>query len=120
MTRIDDMVPDGFVPRGRFEGAPFLSRDGPARARGDALCNRKICLVATDLPYLVQILVGLSEREDCYFVKYSQQPRDGMYLGRCFLTSDAAIGALTRELKSDSKLMVAVQDDDYFNPFRST
>jgi hypothetical protein len=53
-------------------------------------------------------------------VKYSVVPRDGMYLGRCFLTSDAAAGRLCAEYKAHPKLMTSIQDDDFFNTYRKT
>jgi hypothetical protein len=42
-----------------------------------------------------------------------------MMLGRVFLTSKEKIGALWRELYSDSKLMCSFQDDDVAEKFRS-
>ena len=51
-------------------------------------------------------------------MKYSVVARDGMYLGRCFLTSDEAAGLLCQEYKGHPKLMVAIQDDDFFNAYR--
>ena len=110
--------PAGFEPWGRYAGGTFMLRYGAARERSDAKCNKKLCLVATDLEYLAALMHRLSERDDCFAVKYSSSPRDGMYLGRCFLTTSEAIGRLTKELKADPKLMVSVQDDDFFNPFR--
>ena len=40
-----------------------------------------------------------------------------MYLGRCFLTSEDAAGRLCAEYKGHYKLMVSIQDDDFFNVF---
>ena len=110
--------PPGFEPWGRYAGGTFMLRYGAARERADTKCNKKLCVVATDLEYLAALMHQLAERDDCFAVKYSSSPRDGMYLGRCFLTSDEAIGRLTNELKADPKLMVSLQDDDFFNPFR--
>ncbi len=114
----DHQPPEGFEPWGRYAGGVFMLRYGQARERGDKKCNKKLCVVATDLPYLAELMHRLSERDDCFAVKYSSSPKDGMYLGRCFLTTSEAIGQLTNELKGDGKLMVTVQDDDFFNTFR--
>lgn len=51
-------------------------------------------------------------------MKYSTEPRDGMYLGRCFLISDAAAARLCAEHKPHPKLMVTLQDDDFFHAYR--
>jgi len=98
----------GFHPSHAGE---FMARDGPARKAGASYCNKKICLAATDLDFLIALLQDLSERDDCYFVKYSVTPRDGMYLGRCFLTSEQAAGALWKKLKPHPKLLCSIQDD---------
>jgi hypothetical protein len=104
----------------RFELAPggkFRERRGAA-GQGVPYSQRKVCFAATDLPFLVDLLYELSRRPDCYYVKYSVIPRDGMHLGRCFLTTDRAAGELCQELKPHPKLLVTVQDDDFFAPFR--
>jgi hypothetical protein len=98
-------------------GGVFMARHGgagPSAARS----NKKVCVVATDKRFLVELLYEWSKRSDCYYVKYSVAPRDGMYLGRCFLTSDEAAGRLCREYKGHPKLMVTIQDDDFFNAYR--
>jgi hypothetical protein len=95
----------------------FMSRHGgagPSAVRSEM----KVCFVATDKPFLIELMYQLSLRKDCCFVKYSVYPRDGMYLGRCFLTSEDAAGRLCAEYKSHHKLMVTIQDDDFFNDFR--
>ena len=105
---------DGFeVRRG------FLCRDGAAKRAGALDCpNRKLCLVATDRAFLIDWLRAISERPDCFFVKCSIEPRDGMVLGRVFLTDEQALGRLWKELKSHPKLLCSVQDDDLVAPFR--
>jgi hypothetical protein len=60
----------------------------------------------------------LSLRDDCFRVKYSVRDREGMYLGRCFLTTDAAAGRLCQEYKTHSKLMTTIQDDEFFDAYR--
>lgn len=114
-----DPNPDD-IPETRFRparGGVFMERYGAA---GPAVAhsNKKVCLAATDRRFLVALLYEWSQRADCYYVKYSVVPRDGMYLGRCFLTTDEAAGRLCREYKSHPKLLVTVQDDDFFNAFR--
>jgi hypothetical protein len=99
-------------------GGKFMSRDGAA-GRSATRSEKKICFVATDKGFLVSLLHGLSMREDCCYVKYSVSARDGMYLGRCFLTSDAAAGRLCQEYKLHPKLMVTIQDDEFFEAYRA-
>ena len=80
--------------------------------------NKKVCFVATDRAFLAALLYELSTRADCYYVKYSVEPRDGMYLGRCFLASDEAAGRLCEEYKGHAKLMTTIQDDAFFADYR--
>lgn len=82
--------------------------------------SQKLCFVATDLSLLVELLYALSEREDCYYVKYSVVPCDGMYLGRCFMLTDQAVGELWAQLKPHPRLMCSVQDDAFTERFRRT
>jgi len=95
-----------------------MTRDGEGRRRGRQRCNRKLCLVATDKEYLVRLLFELSNDESFYFVKYSSMPKDGMYLGRVFLSDETKVALLWRKLRSDSKLMCSIQDDDFTAPYR--
>lgn len=94
-----------------------MARFGPAE-HAKSYSRKKLCFVATDKAFLVSLLHELSQREDCFRVKYSVRARDAMYLGRCFLTSDVAAGRLCQELKMHPKLMVTIQDDEFFNPYR--
>ncbi len=74
---------------------PYLCRRGPAwdpEAPGSPPCNKKLCFVATDKGFLIGLLDELSDRPDCWAVKYSVEPRDGMHLGRCFLNDERTIG----------------------------
>jgi hypothetical protein len=100
-------------------GGHFMSRHGGAKPSA-VRSAKKVCFVATDKAFLVGLLYELSLRNDCSSVKYSVVPRDGMYLGRCFLTSDAAAGRLCAEYKAHPKLMTSIQDDDFFNTYRKT
>lgn len=88
--------------------------DGP-QARWSQL---KVCLIATDAPFLIDLLFGLSLRADCGYVKYGVIPRDGMVLGRCFMKTDAIAAELCASLKGHPHLMVTLQGDDYFDAFR--
>jgi hypothetical protein len=98
-------------------GGAFRQRFGAAGSDA-AFSQKKLCFVATDKPFLVRFVYELSLHPDCYWVKYSCEPRDGMYLGRCFMTNDDAAGRLCFEYKAHPKLMVAVQDDEFAAPFR--
>lgn len=100
----------------RTSGGTYMERSGLAGVA--ARSQRKVCFVATDKPFLVQLLHSLSLREDCCYVKYSIVPRDGMYLGRCFFTSDAAAARLCAQYKPHPKLLVTLQDDAFFREYR--
>ncbi len=95
---------------------------GAAHHGQPAPCQWKLCLTATDEEYLVELLYEISQRDDCYFVKYSPggspKCRDGMFLGRVFLTTEAEIGKLWKELRTDAKLMCSVQDDGAMEKYR--
>ena len=105
-------------PRFRLvASARFRDRYGPL-GRDAVYSHKKLCLVATDAAFLVDLLYGISRRKDCYYVKYGLNARDGMYLGRCFLATDQAASELCSELKGHGRLMVSLQDDDWFKEFR--
>lgn len=99
---------------------PYARRWGLAHreAHERPPCNKKLCFVATDQTFLVALLTELSDRDDCWAVKYSVEPRDGMYLGRCFLRDAQTVGELWDEYKRHPKLMCSVQDDDFTGSFR--
>jgi len=80
--------------------------------------QHKLCFVATDRNLLADILLELSERSDCYAVKYSVEPRGGMYLGRCFMLEENAVGELWQTFKRHPRLMCTIQDDDFTAQFR--
>jgi hypothetical protein len=95
----------------------YMERFGAA-GKAAPYSNQKLCFAATDKPFLIALLYELSLRPDCHYVKYSIEPRDHMYLGRCFLTTDQAAGELCQHYKSHTKLLVTLQDDTFFNNFR--
>ena len=99
-------------------GGAYLSRDGRGRKPGVSYSNKKLCFVATDQHVLTELLLELSHRDDCYFVKFSTKARDGMYLGRCFLVEDAVAGELWQQYKVHPQLMCSIQDDDFTASFR--
>ena len=100
-----------------YEENGFQCADGPAFAKG-YYCQKKLCVVATDRAYLIGVLESYLKREDCLFVKYSPEPRDGMHLGRVFLTDARVVGAEWAKLKKDPKLFCNVQDDDFTVSYR--
>jgi putative acetyltransferase len=113
MTRSD--VRD---PRFRLSSTGrFMEREGPL-GRVAPRSEQKLCLVATDVACLADMLYGLSLRADCVFVKYAAIPRDGMVLGRCILATDQAAGELCQALKSHPRVLASLQDDRFFNGFR--
>src|SRR4051812_7381628 len=96
----------------------FMELRGPAWTRAEQCCEKKLCFVATDRLLLAELLGELAERPDCYYVKYSISPRDGMYLGRCFLTDEHEVGLLWAKYKAHPRIFCSVQDDDFTAPFR--
>lgn len=97
----------------------YMTRDGAAaRAGARDSCNKKLCLVATDKVLLVEWLYEVSNRDDCFFVKYSIEPKDGMFLGRVFLTDAERLGDLWAATKGHPRLMCTLQDDDFTILFR--
>jgi hypothetical protein len=101
-------TPDGY----------FMAIRGQAWYRQKHCCQKKLCFVATDQALLADVLGQLAERPDCHYVKYSVIPRDGMYLGRCFLTDQHEVGVLWAKYKAHPRLFCSVQDDDFTAPFR--
>jgi hypothetical protein len=97
--------------------AKFLCRNGAAHAEG-RYSQKKLCFTSTRRDLLARHLLALSRRSDCYWVKFGVHPRDGMYLGRCFMTSDAAVGEVWAAYKSHPSLFCTVQDDDFIFRFR--
>src|ERR1700682_1205782 len=99
-------------------GGVFRERHGRGRAPGVTYSQRKLCFVATDKVVLTEILFRLSRRPDCFYVKYSSRPKDGMYLGRCFMLTDEAVGGLWARYKRHPAVMCTVQDDDFTREYR--
>jgi hypothetical protein len=96
-----------------------MERRGRAWKAGGRYCQKKLCFVATDRALLADVLRQLAERPDCHYVKYSTFQKDGMYLGRCFLLDEQAVGVLWAEYKKHPRLFCSIQDDDFTAPFRS-
>jgi hypothetical protein len=96
----------------------FLQRYGRGHGPNIPHTQKKLCFVATDQHVLSELLLELSYRDDCYMVKFSMEPKDGMYLGRCFLTEESHVGPLWHEFKAHPRVMCTVQDDDFVLPYR--
>jgi hypothetical protein len=82
-----------------------MERRGAGWDDGRRCSQKKLCFVATDQGLLSRVLGELADRSDCHYVKYSIEPRDGMYLCRCFLLDDQIVGALWREYKKHPRMM---------------
>jgi len=95
----------------------FLCRKGAAFA-ARVRSNRKLCFTSTRRDLLERHLLGLSRRSGCYWVKIRGQGARGMFLGRCFLTTDEAVGHVWAEYKRHPSLFCTVQDDDFTQRFR--
>ncbi len=96
----------------------FMEFSGPARNKEQRCCEKNLCFVVTDQALLADVLRQLAERPDCYYVKYSVEPRDGMYLGRCFLVDEHEVGVLWAEYKAHPRLFCSIPDDEFTAPFR--
>ena len=96
----------------------FMELCGPAWHDERPPCQKKLCFVATNSSVLAEVLGRLAERPDCFYVKYSVKPRDGMYLGRCFLMEEREVGAVWADYKMHPRMMCTVQDDDFTRSFR--
>ena len=100
----------------RNDNPKFLCRIGPLRA--DQCSQKKLCFTSTQRDLLARHLLELSRREDCFFVKFGVNSRGGMYLGRCFLGTDKAVGEVWAEYKNHPSIFCTVQDDDFVEQFR--
>lgn len=76
-------------------------------------------LISTDPGFLIDLLYGVSLRQDCWCVNYTKSPRDGMFMGQLWLQSDGAVSALYQELKGHPRLMVSIQKDTSLEDSRS-
>ena len=100
-------------------GGAYMRRWGPGdTGERPPRLNKKLCLYATDQAALIAELDAICARPECVMVKYSIEPRDGMYLGRAFLTDEALLGRLWAGYKQHPKIFCSVQDDDWARPFR--
>jgi hypothetical protein len=95
----------------------FYCRKGPDY-EGPACSQNKLCFTSTDRELLKRHLFQLSQRVDCYFVKFSIEPRGGLYLGRCFLRTDRAVGRVWAQYKCHPTLFCTVQNDDFVHEYR--
>ena len=101
-----------------FRKGSYFNKYGPAYGKDVSFSNKKLCFACTDQEFLVSLLDELSEQSDCYFVKYSADPRNGMYLGRCFFLTDDRVGEMWAHYKNHPEVFCNVQDDDFTKLFR--
>lgn len=64
-----------------YQDGPFLCLDGPAKKEGRTYANMKVCFTCRNEDFLKRLISKVAEDEECYWVKMSTKPRDGMYLG---------------------------------------
>ena len=81
--------------------------------------NKKLCFVGTDKELVASVLDELASLEACYWVKYTVADKEGMFLGRCFLTDAELLGQLWDKYKKHPRLMCTLQDDDFTARFRT-
>ena len=96
----------------------FLCIDGPARTDEKEYSQMKLCFTSVNKAQLMKLLLQFSKEEDCYFVKLSDSPKNGMYLGRCFFTNQDKVGKIWAKYKNNPYFMVNVQNDNFTKDFR--
>ena len=103
-----------------YQHGSFLCLDGPAKRAGRAKANVKVCLTCRDHDFLQRLITKIAKDNECYWVKMSTKPRDGMFLGRCFFTTKEHAAQLWAKYKGHPRLMVTLQDDDFASAFRES
>jgi hypothetical protein len=102
-----------------FMNGRFMLRRGPDKdAPEEQRLNMKLCLTATDQELLAEVLFELSDHPRCRAVKFSVEPKDGMYLGRAFINDADELGRLWQKYKRHPRLMCSIQDDDFTMQYR--
>jgi len=101
-----------------YSKGSFLCIDGPAKNAGRDHSNMKVCFTCRSGDLLRALLKQVAQDEECYWVKMSAKPRDGMFLGRCFFTTKERAASLWAKYKTHPRLMVTLQDDDFASKFR--
>lgn len=101
-----------------YQHNSFLCIDGPAKKAGKKHSNMKVCFTCRDSDFLKALLRKVAKEEECYWVKMSTTPRDGMYLGRCFFTSKDHAARLWAQYKTHPRFMVTLQDDEFAEAYR--
>ncbi len=89
-----------------------------ARSTSNPKSSKKLCFTSTNKELLAQTLLELSGLSGCHFVKMSVEPKDGMYLGRCFFTNDSDVGKYWAKYGRSKYLMCNIQDDDFARQYR--
>ena len=106
----------GFEPSAN---GTYMIRWGPKKGvPPEERSDKKLCLTATDRALWAQVVSELSEHPQCRAVKFSVEPKDGMYLGRAFILDDDELGRLWQKYKRHPRLMCSIQDDDFVRQFR--
>jgi hypothetical protein len=98
----------------------FLCLDGPAKLAGETYSQMKVCFTTCREEILKNILIDLSSSQNCYWVKMSTIPRDGMLIGRCFFTTKEAAGKVWAKYKHHPFIIVNLQDDEFAQHFRTS
>ena len=83
----------------------FMERRGAGWNAERHCSHKKLCFVATDQGLLARVLGELADRPDCYYVKYSIEPRDGHVLG------SVPLATRPRGRHSLARVQKAPQDD---------
>lgn len=101
-----------------YEHGSFICLDGLAKKHGQKPSMVKVYFVSRDQNLLKEVLASLANQDDCYWVKYSKNAKDGMFLGRCFFTTAEKAGETWAKFKPHPKIMANLQDDNFASKFR--
>jgi hypothetical protein len=101
-----------------YKQGSFLYLDGPAKRKGLSFSKTKVCMTCRHESVLRDLLLEIARNPGCYWVKMSVEPKDGMFLGRCFFTTSEMAGKMWARYRSHPLLLVNLQDDDFVSQFR--
>ncbi len=98
----------------------YMCRVGLAQARGmKSTCKKKVCFVSSDKDFLLDLLLKMSNDNDCHEVKYSVEERGGSHFGTASFTNESSAGDMWARYKAHPKVWATIQDDEFCEPFRS-
>lgn len=98
----------------------YMTRMGLAQTRGmKSTCKKKVCFVSMDKDFLMDVLLKMSNDNDCHEVKYSIEGRGGNHFGVASFTNESSVGDMWARYESHPKMWVTIQDEEFCDPYRS-